>query len=347
MNEDAKPYVITASESDSKLNLSAVEEMSEDEGGRELTTHYCIGSNCFVKLERLPQIKQDVSSEGCEGETMTSSSPPPPPDASEAFQLTFPFSETGRFRDAVFLLSASVRVWMGQTDWGAEAAPCGMKVDLTNKRRSKLWRRINHHQKKLRKNYHKNRRSQNLEQVSFVVIFKGDLTNEAELLESLKHLLQTEEGNEAAARDHSLRMDTLPPVEDASVSTNMALVPPVSCGCKDKEAKAELESRVLFLERSLRRLEDQKSKLRRLEEENSQLRRLEDENLKLRFKNSKLRGLKEENSKLKRLEDENLQLRRLEDENLKLRFKNSQLRGLKKENSKLRQVLRDIGFDIV
>ena len=53
-----KCLLYAACGSESKLNLSALEAMSEgeDEDGRELTTHYCVDEN-----EGLPEIKNDSS----------------------------------------------------------------------------------------------------------------------------------------------------------------------------------------------------------------------------------------------------------------------------------------------
>ena len=104
--------------------------------------------------------------------------PLPPP---ETFQLSLPETDAGRFRNAAFVLNASMRLWMETHDWTSGAAPCGMAINFSKGNKTPLLRRLNDHQQKLRKPYAKKKShfdENRLQQHSFVVILKGELTNE-------------------------------------------------------------------------------------------------------------------------------------------------------------------------
>ena len=76
----------------------------------------------------------------------------------ERFHLAFPNSETGRFRDSAFILSASMHLWMENTDWSAGEAPFNMVINFTQGNQTPVLRRIRRHQQSLRAKFVRNKK---------------------------------------------------------------------------------------------------------------------------------------------------------------------------------------------
>ena len=76
----------------------------------------------------------------------------------ERFHVALPNSETGRFRDSAFILSASMHLWMENTDWSAGEAPFNMVINFTQGNQTPVLRRIRRHQQSLRAKFVRNKK---------------------------------------------------------------------------------------------------------------------------------------------------------------------------------------------